>query len=455
MSDDQITVVDPRTGASSGEIPAGSRAAVDVAVEEADRAFATWSALPQRVRSQFLRDAAGALRGHREELAAIESRDAGKLIDDAQGEVDAAIDSFDHFAEAATDEYLEQPLPDGDLIRRRPFGVAALIVPWNFPLLIAFRFLPGMLSVGNTVVWKPSERTPWSAIRAHEILSTVLPAGVIELVLGDGRAGKPLAEDPRVKLISLTGSTGTGIQVGEASGRLLRPALLELGGKDAVIIDQGVDVEFAARLVAEGAFSNAGQICTSMERIFVHRAVADEFIERLTNEATGRWSLETQPGGHLGPMIDERQRSVVESHVADAVARGARVVTGGVRPDGPGSYFPATVLVDITDEMLVMTAETFGPIAPVAVVDNFEEGVRRAASEEYGLAATLVTTSEASIAAASVLDVGIVWINSWHGYAEGALHEAGGRSGLGAIGWKGKSFLDAVSAPQFVSRGGR
>jgi len=445
-----IDVIDPRTGETIGEIPAGNAESARLAVTRAQTAFATWSALSPQERSQALRAAADRLDEIVDELASIESLESGKPMGDALEGVRAGIDSFRHFAVAANDDYFRRAIGGGDFIRRRPFGVAALIVPWNFPLLIAFRFLPGLLAGGNTVVWKPSEKTPLSAVRVAEALTGVFPEGVLELLLGDGRAGAPLVEDPRVDLVALTGSTRTGVFVGEVSGRLLRPALLELGGKDAVIVDDVADPVAVARHVAEGCFSNTGQICTSMERVYVHRAVADRFIDALVAETRSAWGMEFESGGRIGPLVDESQRQIVRDHVADAVSSGARVLTGGQEPENPGFWYPATVLIDVTPEMRIMTEETFGPVAPIVIVDSMDDAISRVNMDDYGLAVTVFTDNVDVAAAIDSFDVGIVWVNTWHGYAEGALHEAGGRSGLGAIGWRGASFLDAVTAPQFV-----
>ena len=449
MADD-IAVTDPRTGAVISHVPAGTPEAASDAVDRAAAALPHWSALEPEERSRLLHAVADALQADLDELVRVEASETGQAIDFVTGAVSAAIDNWRHFADTASPDYLVDPLPEGGAIHRRPLGVSALIVPWNFPLLIAFRFLPGMLAVGNTVVWKPSERTPLSAVRAMECISRVLPDGVVTLLLGDGRAGGPLVEDPRVRLVALTGSTATGRYVAEVSGRLLRPVLLELGGKDAVIIDDGVDIAWAAQLVADGCFTNTGQICTSMERIYVHRAIADEFTEALVARTRSAW----QPaplGGTLGPLIDDAQKATVHRHVADAVAKGARVEIGGDDSGLPGSYYPATVLTGVTHEMLVMTAETFGPIAPIMVVNSMTEALDLAANSEYGLSASVLSPNPETLEAAQRLDVGTVWINTWHSYADGAIHQPGGSSGTGAIGWRGRQFLDAVSAPQFVS----
>lgn len=447
---EHIAVTDPRTGAVISHIPSGTPDEARDAVDRAEAALPRWSALPPQERSRLLHAVADALQSDMDELVRAEASETGQAIDFVTGAVTAAIDNWRHFADTATAAYLFEPLPDGGAVHRRPLGVSALIVPWNFPLLIAFRFLPGMLAVGNTVVWKPSERTPLSAVRAMQTISRLLPGGVVTLLLGDGRAGGPLVEDPRVRLVALTGSTATGRYVAEVSGRLLRPVLLELGGKDAVIVDDGVDVTWAASLVADGCFTNTGQICTSMERIYVHRAIAERFTEALVARTRDAW----QPavlGGALGPLVDDTQKATVRRHVADAIEKGARVLVGGDDSRLPGSFYPATVLADVTHEMLVMTAETFGPIAPIMVVDSMAEAFDLAADSEYGLSASVLSPNPETLEAAQRLDVGTVWINTWHSYADGAIHQPGGSSGTGAIGWRGRQFLDAVSAPQFVS----
>src|SRR4051794_36638199 len=268
------------------------------------------------------------------------------------------------------------------MMGQEPRGVAALLVPWNDPIAIAGGQLGACLVTGNTVVLKPSEKTPLSTIRLVELLD--LPAGVLELLLGDERAGRPLAAHPQVDLVIHTGSIATGRELAAACAGDLRKALLELGGKDPLIVDAGVDPAWAAAQAAAGAFANAGQLCTSVERIYVHAEVAAPFVTALVAEA------QRTP---IGPLIDERQREIVHRHVSEAVAAGAEIRAGGAPADGPGFFYPPTVLAGCTDDMAVMREETFGPVAAVRAVDSFDEALAAANATEDGLAATVVTPS--------------------------------------------------------------
>src|SRR5919202_4079470 len=234
-----------------------------------------------------------------------------------------------------------------------PRGVAALLVPWNDPIAIAGGQLGACLVTGNTVVLKPSEKTPLSTIRLVELLDL---GAVLHLLLGDARAGRPLAAHPEVALVIHTGAVATGRELAAACAGDLRKALLELGGKDPLIVDEGVDPAWAAGQAAAGAFANAGQLCTSVERIYVHAAVAEPFVAALVAGAER---------ARIGPLIDERQREIVHRHVTEAVDGGAEVRTGGAPADGPGFFYPPTVLAGCTDDMAVMREETFGPVAAV------------------------------------------------------------------------------------------
>jgi succinate-semialdehyde dehydrogenase/glutarate-semialdehyde dehydrogenase len=332
--------------------------------------------------------------------------------------------------------------PEREDVLRVPFGVAALIVPWNFPLSIAADSLPALLVTGNTVVLKPSELAPLACARAAELIADLVPVFILH---GGPEVGRALVADERVDIVVFTGSERTGREIGEVCGRRLVPALLELGGKDPVVVDAGVDPEWAAEVVATGAFMHTGQICTSMERIYVHRDVAEPFVEALVRRAREQ---------RLGPLISERQREIVERHVAEAVAGGAEVLTGGVAEEGDGYFFPATVLTGVRDDMIVMREETFGPLAPVAVVDSFEEAVERAADSSYGLGATVLTQDDERAAEASRrIPAGIVWVNGWQMYGEDPVYEPARASGVGKVG--GSAMLEAVTRPQHVARAPR
>src|SRR3954447_12447318 len=320
-----IAVLDPSTGEEIGTIPAGDAAAADRAVRAAHAAQPAWARRPAAERGDALRAAAARAREHAGELAELVARENGRPLDESRGGVEAGIEGIEQYAEIG-------PLHRGralngawgatDMMVHEPRGVAALLVPWNDPIAIAGGQLGACLVIGNTVVLKPSEKTPLSTIRLVELLD--LPGGVLELLLGDERAGRPLAAHPEVDLVIHTGSIGSGRELSALTAPDLRKALLELGDKDPLIVADGVAPAWAAEQAAAGAFANAGQICTSVERIYVHEGVAEPFVEALVQKArTLAIGNGMDAGVEMGPLIDESQREVVHRHVSEAVGAGA------------------------------------------------------------------------------------------------------------------------------------
>jgi succinate-semialdehyde dehydrogenase/glutarate-semialdehyde dehydrogenase len=438
---DTITISDPATGEAVGSIPAGGPAVVEEAVSAARAAQPAWAATPPAERAAALRRVAAAVRAAARELAERTTRESGKLPADARGGVEAGAGAIEQYAELG-------PLHRGralngawnatDLMVHEPRGVAALLVPWNDPIAIAGGQLGACLVTGNTVVLKPSEKTPLSTIRLVELLD--LPAGVLELLLGDERAGRPLAAHPEVDLVIHTGSIATGRELAALTARDLRKALLELGGKDPLVVDDGVDPAWAAEQAAAGAFANAGQLCTSVERIYVHEAVAEPFVAALVAQAEQTT---------IGPLIDAAQRDIVQRHVTDAVERGGEVRTGGAPADGPGFFYPPTVLTGCTDDMAIMREETFGPVAAVRAVGSFEDALVAANATEYGLAATVLTPSMAHAQSAwRELRAGTVKVNAVWGGAPGGAAQPQGASGTG-FGY-GPELLDEVTLTKVV-----
>ncbi|MGW4957333.1 aldehyde dehydrogenase family protein [Nonomuraea sp. NPDC004186] len=444
-------VVNPATEEVVARCPSGSPQDVRLAVDAAVRAQPAWAALTVAERVERLSRWADTVAAHAGELAEIECREMGKPVALGRAFIGGAATGFKAAAAEALEYAFEEtvPAPDGGstTIVRAPLGATAVIVPWNFPVPMTLGALGPLLAAGNTVVLKPSERSPMSAVRLLELMD--LPPGVVNLVLGDSRAGAPLVADERVGLVHFTGSVESGRKVGERTGALLRRSILELGGKDPVVVDAGVDPVATAAAVAFGAFANSGQICTSMERVYVHRDVAEPFIEALV-EAAGTYALGDghDAGTVLGPLVDQRQRDIVARHVADAVSRGATVRAGGVVPEGRGFFYPATVLTGVDESMLVMTEETFGPIAPVVVVSSFEEGLERASASRFGLAATVYTADPAHMAAARRIPAGVVWVNQWQGGGPERLYEPAGDSGMGATG--SRAAYDAATRPTSI-----
>ncbi|MER6980400.1 aldehyde dehydrogenase family protein [Streptomyces carpinensis] len=444
-------LVNPATEEVVARCPVGCAEDVCRAVDAAVAAHTSWEALPLTERIDLLNRWADAVTEHAAELAELECQEMGKPVGLGQMFIESAALGLRASASQALEYEFEEtvPGPGGSNTRivRRSLGAVAVITPWNFPVPMVLGALGPLLTAGNTVVVKPSERAPMAVTRLFELAG--LPAGVANLVLGDVRAGAPLVQSEPVQLVHFTGSVAAGRSVGAETGRLLHRSVLELGGKDPVVIDADVDPEQTAAAVAFGAFVNSGQICTSMERIYVHRAIAQPFIEALVSAT----AAQTLGDGHddrtvLGPLVDQRQRDIVHHHVTDAAERGAEVLIGGTVPDGKGFFYPATVLTGVDDTMLVMTQETFGPVAPVMIVDSFEDGLRHASRSRFGLAATVYTNNPDHIAAAERLPAGVVWVNQWQGGGPERLYEPAGDSGMGATG--SRAAYDAATRPVSV-----
>lgn len=441
----ELTVRDPRTGDTVARVPIADAAACDDAVARARAAFVNWARTPAADRAAALTAAAAAVRTAADELAELNQQETGKLIKDALGGVEAGAGTLVQYAELG-------PLQRGrslhggwaatDLMIPEPRGVVAVLTPWNDPVAVAAGLLGAALVTGNTVVHKPSERCPRTGRRFAELLASQLPDGVLEIIDGDGTVGARLAAAKQVDAVAHVGSSATGREIARACAQRGAKALLENGGNDALIVDAGVEPRWAAGQAALGAFANAGQICVSVERIFVVESVAEAFVEALVAEAH-EWL------DRIGPLVDERQREQVHRHVTDAVNAGAQLLAGGELRTGPGSFYPPTVLSRCTPAMLVFREETFGPVAPVHVVPDFETALKEAADDRYGLAATVLTTDMAHAQAAwRSLPVGTVKINSVFGGAPGGASEPRRASGNG-FGF-GPELLDEMTVMKVV-----
>lgn len=338
-----IEVLNPATGEQIGYIPAGTAEDADAAVTAARKAKDGWSRTPAEERAGLVKAAARKMRERAEELAQIVTLENGKPLDDALGGVEAGIETLEQYAELGPvhrGKSLNGGYMASDMVVYEPYGVAAVVVPWNDPVAIACGYLGAALVAGNTVVYKPSEKTPLSAVWLAAMFDG-LPDGVLNLLLGDERAGRPLVAHEGVDLVLFTGSVPAGREVLEVAGRQLKKAVVELGGKDPMIVDEGVDPAWAAGEAAIGSFANTGQICTSVERIYVHEAIADEFLRELTVRAESvRVGDGTEPGTEMGPLVDEGQRALVHRHVTEAVEAGAELLCGGELPEGPGFFYP-------------------------------------------------------------------------------------------------------------------
>ena len=438
-----LTVLDPRTGDPIGEVPVATGPQVAAAVARAREAQRAWGWTAPAERGAAVKAAARSLREHLDELAELTERETGKPAGDARGGVEAGIATLEQYAELGPlhrGRTLQGSAEAFDAMVHEPRGVAAVLTPWNDPAAIACQLIGANVVAGNAVVFKPSEKTPLGGDRVARLIAEQLPDGVLAVLHGAGAVGRALVAEPCVDLVCHVGSVATGRQIAAEAARRGAKALLELGGKDAVIVDAGVDPAWAAAQVATGACANAGQICVAAERVFVHRDVADPFLEALVREAAGT---------EIGPLIDARRRAHVHEHVQEAVHAGATLLAGGAVPEGPGFHYPPTVLSGVTPDMAVMLEETFGPVAPVMVVEDFETALRRAEDSDYGLAAVVLTPSQANAQrAARELSVGTVKVNAMFGGAPGGAAHPHKVSGTG-FGY-GPELLDEVTQTKVI-----
>lgn len=445
-----ITISDPRDGSLVGTLPEASPAEVDAALATARAAAASWAAVAPAERGAALHRMAGALVAAADELAGWNTRETGKPGNEALGGIEAAVGTLRQYAELGPvhrAHSLRGPATAIDYTVPAPRGVVVAVTPWNDPVAVAVGLIAAAVVTGNVVVHKPSERCPHLGARLGEILASVLPAGVLTTVTGGAGVGEQLVSDSGVDVVAHVGSSAAGRRIAALAAETGAHVLRENGGNDALVIDGDVDPGWAAEQAALGSFANSGQICTSVERIFVHRAVAEPFLAALVEQARQR----NAPGG-LAPLVDRRLRAEVDRQVSATLAAGATLLEGGRVPNEPGAHYPATVVTDCPVDSLLMTEETFGPVAPVHVVDDFAEGLRLAADDRYGLAASVLSGSLAHITEAVVtLPVGTVKVNGVFGGAPGGAAEPRGDSGSG-FGY-GPELLDEMTARKVVHIG--
>jgi succinate-semialdehyde dehydrogenase / glutarate-semialdehyde dehydrogenase len=440
----ELTVLDPRTDEVVARVPIASPERCAEAVRTARAAAPGWARTPAAERGAALHAAAAAVRAAADELAELNERETGKLRADALGGVEAGAGTLVQYAELGPvhrGRSLRGAWEATDLMVPEPRGVVAAITPWNDPVAVAAGLLGAALAAGNTVVHKPSERCPRTGRRFAELVAAQLPPGVLEVVDGDGGTGAALAGAP-VDVVAHVGSTATGRAIAATCAATGAHVLRENGGNDPLVVDAGVDPEWAAAQCALGAFANAGQICVSVERVYVHAGIADAFLAALVREAE-RWA------SRIGPLVDRAHREHVHGHVAAALADGARALVGGEVPDGPGAFYPPTVLIGCEPGAAVLREETFGPVAPVRVVPDLDAALREAADDAFGLSATVLTAEMAHAQRAwRELPVGTVKINDVFGGAPGGAAQPRRASGSG-FGF-GPELLDEMSAVKVV-----
>ena len=398
----KIVSVNPATGEILRELECGGPVEIEAAVARALAAQPDWFERGLRQRIAVLRNFQAKLYAKKSEIAAAITREVGKpLVEALVTEVLVVLDAARFLIDNAWALLRDEPVPHGNLVTklksgwlvREPHGVIAIISPWNYPFSIPATETLAALVAGNAVVLKPSELTPLIALELASLLHAAgVPENVFQVVVGEGAAGAALLRAPIDKLV-FTGSVATGKRIAAAAAERLLPVVLELGGKDPMLVLDDADVDVASSAAVWGAFVNAGQACLSVERCYVHRSLYEPFAQACADKTKQlRVGNGMDPHTDVGPMIQERQVRIVESHVEDAKARGARVLAGGTRLPQLGiNFYAPTVLADVTQDMRIMREETFGPVLPVMACADDDEAVRLANDSEYGLAASVWT----------------------------------------------------------------
>ncbi|MFI8335138.1 aldehyde dehydrogenase [Pseudomonas taetrolens] len=440
-SEQHIEVRNPANARLLARVPQASEEQVEAAITAARRAQKGWAARPAIERAGYLRKIATKVRDNAERLAHIITAEQGKVLSLARVEVNFTADYLDYMAEWA--RRLEGEVLTSDragesiFLLRKPLGVVAGILPWNFPFFLIARKMAPALITGNTIVIKPSEETPINCFEfARLVAETDLPTGVFNVVSGTGATvGHTLTSHAGIDLISFTGSVGTGSRIMAAAAPNITKLNLELGGKAPAIVLADADLELAVKAITASRVINTGQVCNCAERVYVERKVAEPFIERIAASmaATRYGDPLAEADLDMGPLINQAALDKVEQMVKTASAQGAQVVTGGAVADkGQGFHYQPTVLAGCDSNMAIMREEIFGPVLPIQIVDDLEEAIALANDSEYGLTSSIYTRSlSAAMRASNGLDFGETYINRENFEAMQGFHAGTRKSGIG------------------------
>ncbi|MEU9592087.1 NAD-dependent succinate-semialdehyde dehydrogenase [Streptomyces sp. NPDC048219] len=449
-------IVNPATEKVIGDVPLATTADLDRALDAAAEGFTVWRATPVAERTRILHAAADLISERADELGRVSTQEQGKPLRESTGEARRTAETLRWHADDARRAYGRIiPSAPGTVltVRREPIGPVAAFVPWNFPVGGPNRKISSALSAGCSLVIKGSEETPATAMELVRCYADAgLPAGVLNLVFGEpAEVSEHLINSPVIRLIAFTGSVPVGKLLAARAGEVMKPSLMELGGHAPVIVCADADPVQAARKAAQAKWANAGQVCTSPSRFLVHESIVEEFTAEFVEAAEAVTVGDgLADGTGMGPLANERRLAAMERLTADAVARGARVLTGGERLDRPGYFFAPTVLTDVPEDARLMSEEPFGPLAPVVPFGDLDAALATANALPYGLAAYGFTGSAATAEKLSAgLEAGILSLN----HCGGSVHEApsGGvkDSGYGREG--GPEALDAYLITKRVS----
>ncbi len=455
---DRVTVINPSTGEEISTIPDSSQSVVDEAIDAAEKAQAAWAELPAVVRAKHLHVLADKIREQEEPLARCITEEQGKTLGLARVEVNFTADYIDYMAEwgrRIEGEIIPSDRPGEQIfLHRKPIGVIAGILPWNFPFFLIARKLAPALICGNSIVIKPSEETPNNAFEFCKILDqTDIPAGVVNMVSGLGAStGSALTSNSKVGMISFTGSVGTGSRIMAAAAQNITRVNLELGGKAPAIVTAKADLDLASTAIQASRVINSGQVCNCAERIYVQRSVADEFIEQFVQKmkAAKLGNPNIDETVDYGPMINEAGYNKVAELVTGAKAAGADILCGGKRADiDTGFYYEPTVVAGCKQEMDIVTNEIFGPVAPIVVFDDLDEAFTMANDTEFGLTSSIFSQDlNEAMHAVDKLKFGETYINREHFEAMQGYHAGWRKSGIG--GADGKHGLMEFTQTQVV-----
>ena len=406
-------VLNPATEQAVAQCPRGSEAQLNEAVAAAKAAFPAWAALAIDARRTVLMKMADRIDQHRDELARLLTQEQGKPLREATGEVMRAAGFFRYFASLDLPVKVAEDSADRRVeLHRRPLGVVAAIIPWNFPVMMVSFKVPPALLAGNTIVLKPSPTTPLATLRIAELVADMAPPGVLNVIADDNDLGTALTAHPDVRKISFTGSTATGKKVMASATDLLKRFTLELGGNDAAIVLDDADPETVAKGLFSGAFANAGQVCLAIKRVYVHDSIYDavcDALARRADEAVVGDGLEQ--GTQIGPVQNRMQYEKLK-HFLESARRDGTIIAGGTLLDGPGYFIRPTVVRDITDGAELVDQEQFGPVLPLIRYTDPQDALARANASPYGLGGSVWSSSvPRAREIAARMDAGTVWVN--------------------------------------------